>query len=272
MHAVRAELVERFGALTGDRTLVHSYLLVGKDTITLEATARAVQKAIDGLHRFNLADGVVLEIEGTSIGIDEIRETREHLATFPGIAPYRTALIVQAERMTIEAQNALLKLAEEPAPHSVLILATTDEERLLRTLRSRLQRVVCARLPDATVASWLVDEKSMNPAEAAQLAARSAGSLELAEELSSSSPERLFAQKLIGASSAQIAALAKEAATAEIRLPDLLRALSVELAYTEPTVRMRALWHRIQRLAGVSQTSPLSLRLQIAALFTDLPA
>ena len=285
MQAVRAELADRFAALAAAGTLAHSYLIVSKDAVSLEATARAIQQAIDGRHRFSLADGAVVEPDGSSIGIDQAREAREHLAAFPGIAPYRTALILQADLMTTEAQNALLKLAEEPAPRSVLLLAVSDEERLLRTLRSRLQRVPLALLPDRDVAAWLVSEKRMGEADAATLVARSAGSLALAAELSDDAPARAYAERLVLASGAQVAAIAKEAAAAEVRLGDLLRALSVTLAYTDRTARMRELWHRTQRLAAASQSSPLSLRLQVAvlaalhlerlqvaALFTDLPS
>lgn len=272
MPAVRTELTNLFGTLTSDTSLAHSYLIVSRDGVSLAATARAMQQAIDGPHRFNLSDGMVVEPDGSSIGIDAVREIREHLGAYPGIAPYRTALILQGELLTPEAQNALLKIAEEPASQSVLLVAVTDEERILPTLRSRLQRVALTPLEADAVAGWLSREHELSPEEATSIAARSAGSLSLARELVVGSASRTYAEQLLAASPSQIAGIAKSAAGDEVTLSELLRALSVCLAYTEHTARTRELWHRTQRLIASAQTSPLNLRLQIAALFSDLPS
>lgn len=270
MSAVRAELVDRFAGLASSGTLAHSYLIVSRDVVSLEATARAVLQAIDGPNRLSLADALVLEPDGTSIGIDAAREAREHLGVYPGNAPYRTALVLQAELLTPEAQNALLKVAEEPAERSVLLLAVTDEARILPTLRSRLQRHALVPLEEGEVAAWLAGQGT--GADAADIGSRSGGSLSLASELAGESPAREAARALLRASGGQVASIAKEAATAEITLRALLRALATELAYTERTERTRELWHRVQRLTAASETSPLSLRLQTAALFADLPS
>lgn len=267
MGAVRTALVDRFAADASADSLAHSHLVVSRDIVSLEATARMVLQAIDGANRLSLADALVVEPEGTSIGIDAARAVREHLAVFPGTAPYRTALVLRAELLTPEAQNALLKVAEEPAERSVLLLAAADEARLLPTLRSRLQRHALPPLAEEQVAAWLAGQGSDTEA-----AARSGGSLSLAAELAEGGPAQEAARALLNAKGAQVAAIAKEAATAEIPLRDLLRALSTELAYTDRTPRDRELWHRVQRLTAASETSPLSLRIQVAALFADLPA
>lgn len=270
MSAVRTALVERFAQHAEAGTLTHSYLIVSRDGISLEATARAIQQAIDGRFRLNLADGVVIEPDGSSIGIDAAREAREHLAVYPGNAAYRTALFLQAELLTPEAQNALLKVAEEPAERSVLLLAVTDEERILPTLRSRLQRHALVPLEGGDVSVWVSAQGTKG--DHAEIAAQSRGSLALAAELTKDNPAQNTAKALLRASESQVTAIAKEAATAEIPLKDVLRALSTELAYTDRTARTHELWHRVQRLTAAAQTSPLSLRLQIAALFAQLPS
>jgi DNA polymerase-3 subunit delta' len=86
-----------------------------------------------------------------SISIEQIREL---LAFFqlkvPGSAPVkRAAVIARAETMTHEAQNALLKLLEEPPADSVLVLATDRPQELLATVRSRLQTVHVSDEPSA---------------------------------------------------------------------------------------------------------------------------
>lgn len=75
-----------------------------------------------------------------------IAQIRELIAFFqlkvPGRATLRRAAVIeQAETMTHEAQNALLKLLEEPPADSVLVLASTWPQELLATVRSRLQTV-----------------------------------------------------------------------------------------------------------------------------------
>lgn len=272
--SARTELVSWFADLSRERKLGHGYLLVGRDPLWLAQVARGVLGAVDGEHRMQLADALLvdLEPEESSIGIKVVSDrVRPHLASFPGVSPYRTALVLQAELLTPEAQNALLKVAEEPPEHSVLVLATTDAERILPTLRSRLERVAVPPLPDADVATWLREEHGVDPDEAGRVASHSAGSLALAAEQVADTPARAFAEQLLAAPAASVPAIAKEAATAEVPLRDILRALSVLLTYNARTARTRELWHRTQILTRQVQSSPLNVRLQIAALFTDLP-
>ncbi len=264
-HAVRAAIVSRITDQRDAGALAHAYLLTSSDHLSLGATARALLAALEGTER--LADALIVEPEGASIGIAQARAVREHLATHPAAAPYRTALVLRAELLTPEAQNALLKVAEEPPTQAVLILAAGDESRLLPTLRSRLQRHALPPLSEDEVAAWLAEQGADGSA-----AGRSRGSLGIAAQLAESTPEREVARALLEAPPARVAAIAKDASAAELGLVPVLRALSLELAYTERTPRTHELWHRVQRLTAAAQASPLSLRLQIAALFADLPA
>lgn len=263
--AVRAAVVERIAALRDAGALPHAHLLTSRDRLSLEATARAVLGLLEG--SATLADALVIEPEERSIGIAQARTVREHLAAHPAAAPYRSALILGAELLTAEAQNALLKVAEEPPQRAVLVIATTDESRLLPTLRSRLQRHVLSSLDTEEVAAWLREQGS-DPS----VAEMSGGSLSHARELTDASPARAAARALLAARPSEISGIAKEAAAQEVTLGQLLRALAAELAYTERTPRAHELWHRVHRLAAAAQASPLSLRLQVAALFADLPA
>ncbi|HSX16254.1 MAG TPA: AAA family ATPase [Candidatus Saccharimonadales bacterium] len=80
---------------------------------------------------------------GESIGIEQIRELNGFFALkVPGTAAVKRVVIIEdAERMGTEAQNALLKLLEEPPADAVLILTSSQPERLLPTIRSRLQKL-----------------------------------------------------------------------------------------------------------------------------------
>lgn len=72
-------------------------------------------------------------------GIDDIRELKEAVYTLPYESKQKVYIIDEVHMLTKEAFNALLKTLEEPPDHVVFILATTEEEKLLDTIRSRCQ-------------------------------------------------------------------------------------------------------------------------------------
>lgn len=72
-------------------------------------------------------------------GIDDVRELREAVHTLPYESKYKVYIIDEAHMLTKEAFNALLKTLEEPPEHVVFILATTEEDKLLDTIKSRCQ-------------------------------------------------------------------------------------------------------------------------------------
>lgn len=80
----------------------------------------------------------VLELDGASNrGIDEIRQIRDAIALSPVSADYRVYIIDEVHMLTTEAFNALLKTLEEPPPHAVFVLATTDPQKVPITIQSR---------------------------------------------------------------------------------------------------------------------------------------
>jgi len=84
----------------------------------------------------------VVELDAASYrGIDDIRLIRESVKLSPAKAKKRVYIIDEAHMLTTEASNALLKTLEEPPGHVVFILATTNPEKLLDTIKSRTVRV-----------------------------------------------------------------------------------------------------------------------------------
>jgi len=98
-----------------------------------------------------------------TIGVDAVREASEQLAMTSLRGGYRVAVVVPADLMTHAAQNALLKTLEEPAPRTLLVLATSRPSLLLPTLRSRCQRIEIARPPVAPTADWLAGQLGAPP-------------------------------------------------------------------------------------------------------------
>ncbi len=85
----------------------------------------------------------VLELDAASHrGIDDIRQLRDAVKLAPAHAKKKVYIIDEAHMLTTEASNALLKTLEEPPEHTLFILATTNPEKLIETIRSRTTNIV----------------------------------------------------------------------------------------------------------------------------------
>jgi DNA polymerase-3 subunit delta' len=106
-------------------------------------------------------DADVRKRKQTNIPLDVLREFLLEPAALarvmPGDSPAGKVFIVdQAELIDVGGQNALLKTLEEPPAGTVIILVTSQEDRLLPTIRSRCQRAAFAALDESSMEAWLV--------------------------------------------------------------------------------------------------------------------
>lgn len=183
----------------------HAYLFCGPRGTGKTSTARILAKAVNCLTnngkgepcntcemcRAIMEDRAmdVIEIDAASNrGIDNIRDLREKVNYVPTRARRKVYIIDEFHMLSKEASNALLKTLEEPPPHVVFILATTESHKVLPTILSRCQHFDFRRLSRADVVAQLnkisqaeninIDSRSL------QLVARSTtGSLRDAENL-----------------------------------------------------------------------------------------
>ena len=109
-----------------------------------------------------------------AIKIDAIRTLIDFLMQTPQLAGRKVAVLVGAERMNLNAANALLKTLEEPPDESFIVLVTGASERLLPTVRSRCQRIEVHRSPPADVLAWLAQAR-VDPEPAGYLAVEHGG-------------------------------------------------------------------------------------------------
>jgi len=150
--------------------IAHAYLFAGPRGIGKTTTARLLARALlctartgpepcgkcaicfEGLAG-TLVD--VIEIDGASNrGIEEIRTLRENVKYTPARGKYKVYIIDEVHQLTEAAFNALLKTLEEPPPHIVFVLATTDPRDIPPTVLSRVQRFDFRPIaPDALRAS-----------------------------------------------------------------------------------------------------------------------
>jgi DNA polymerase III subunit gamma/tau len=98
----------------------------------------------------------IIEIDAASnTGVDNIRELIERAQYAPVQCRYKVYIIDECHMLTTAAFNSLLKTLEEPPPHVVFILATTDPQRVLPTIISRCQRFDYRRIPVAAMVEHL---------------------------------------------------------------------------------------------------------------------
>ena len=131
----------------------------------------------------------IIEIDAASNRrIADIRDLTEKIHYGPAEAKFKVYIIDEVHMLTQEAFNALLKTLEEPPPHAILILATTDVHKVPLTIISRCQRFDFRRVPSLDVVEKLkklsLEERIDIDDEALMLVARkSTGSLRDAENI-----------------------------------------------------------------------------------------
>jgi len=112
----------------------HAYLFAGSRGTGKTSVARIFAQAL------GTSANDLYEIDAASSrGIDEIRELRDAVRTFPFESKYKVYIIDEVHMLTKEAFNALLKTLEEPPAHVIFILATTETHKLPETIVSRCQ-------------------------------------------------------------------------------------------------------------------------------------
>ncbi len=116
-------------------------ILAGSQAERLDRALKMIHQAL-GLSPEEKSHPDLLVLEpGLSLGIGQIRSLQKKLALKPYSAPMKAALITQAEKLTVPAQNALLKTLEEPPANTLIILLSPSKEALLPTILSRCQMI-----------------------------------------------------------------------------------------------------------------------------------
>jgi DNA polymerase III subunit gamma/tau len=153
--------------------LVHGYLFAGVRGTGKTSTARILARAVncealvDGepdnacppcLEILSGAAVDVLEIDAASNrGIDEMRDLRDKVRYLPASLRRKVYIIDEAHMLTTDAWNAFLKTLEEPPPHVLFILATTEPHKVPETVRSRVQRFDFRRVPVPAIQGLLAE-------------------------------------------------------------------------------------------------------------------
>ena len=163
----------------------HAYMFEGIEGIGKETFAYDWAKILlETPHLENAPDCIRVKPEGNSIKIAQIRNLQSDIVIKPH-KKYKIYIIDEAEKMTLEAQNALLKTLEEPPEYAIIILVTNNKEGLLPTIRSRCEIVKFTPIPFIEIKNYLINQ-GIEPNRANLLSSFSRGSMKKALELASS--------------------------------------------------------------------------------------
>lgn len=151
--------------------LSHAYIFIGTRGTGKTTCARILAKAVNCENPVNgnpcnncrscrgIDDGSILDIveldAASNTGVDNVRDLREEAVFSPAAAKKRVYIIDEVHMLSLAAFNALLKIIEEPPPHLMFILATTELQKVPATILSRCQRHSFRRIPTDRLAAYL---------------------------------------------------------------------------------------------------------------------
>lgn len=163
---IKNELIKAFRT----NSIAHSYIFSGQYGIGKKQIAIEFAKMILCLNKDNAPCGECkscLELENDNnpdfniikpdgkIKIDQIRQMLEKVYEKPIISDKKVYIIDDAETMTVEAQNCLLKTLEEPPEYIVIILITSNESNLINTIKSRCLKLTFNPLENNEIKQYL---------------------------------------------------------------------------------------------------------------------
>jgi DNA polymerase-3 subunit delta' len=151
------------------------------------AECEACRTALGGSH----ADVEVVNTRKLSIGVDDARALVSRAGRHPAGGRWQVMVIEDADRLTDNAANALLKAIEEPTERTVWLLCAPAVDDVLPTIRSRCRHMSLRTPPTAAVAEVLVRRDSVDPAMAAFAARAAQGHIGRARRLATDEQARL---------------------------------------------------------------------------------
>ncbi|HAL15772.1 MAG TPA: DNA polymerase III subunit gamma/tau [Anaerolineaceae bacterium] len=218
-------------AIRGGR-VGHAYLFAGPRGTGKTTSARLLAKAVNCLakelkdrpcdhcdHCQAVNDGRFLDLieidAASNTSVDDVRDLREKINFSPSQGRFKVYIIDEVHMLSTAAFNALLKTLEEPPPHAIFILATTEVHKIPATVLSRCQRHEFRRIPLHLIVSHLKElaeqEKINVDEEALTLIARQAtgsmrDAISLLDQLASSGIQITLetAQTVLGTATSQM--------------------------------------------------------------------
>lgn len=191
-NAVRMDKVSHAYIISGDKgtgknLLANMFAMTlqceeGKDEPCLKCSS--CKRALSKNHPDIIS---IVHEKPNSIGVEDIREQLVgDIQVKPYSSPYKIYIIKDAEKLTIQAQNALLKTIEEPPAYGIIMMLTTNADAFLPTILSRCMTLHLKVVPDNMVRGYLMDKYQIPDYQAKISAAFAQGNIGKAIRLATS--------------------------------------------------------------------------------------
>lgn len=209
------QIKSHFQKAIANHTISHAYILSGEAgfghrdlaeafalTLLCESgrptpcmTCHSCKQVLSGNHPDLIH---VIHEKPSSIGVDDIREQiHDTILLRPYSREYKIYIIDESEKLTIQAQNALLKTIEEPPSYAILLLLTTNQDAFLPTILSRCVQLKLKPLQDSVIREHLIANFSVPENRADVYAAFARGNLGKAVNMAQSEEFQHLYEELI---------------------------------------------------------------------------
>lgn len=182
----------------GRKSLANAFalsLLCEKGTAEPCMQCHACRQVLSGNHPDLI---YVTHEKPASIGVDEVREQINNtIMVRPYSSYYKIYIVDEAEKMTVQAQNALLKTIEEPPSYAVILLLTTNPDAFLPTILSRCVQLKLKPLRDSVVKEYLIQSLKEEETQAEIYAAFARGNLGKAIHLADSEEFKVMYNEIL---------------------------------------------------------------------------
>ena len=164
----------------------HAYMFEGGEGIGKKEFAKEFASILmKSSNIVNNPDYIEIKPEGSSIKISQIRKLQSDIVIKPH-SEYKIYVILNSDKMTLEAQNAILKTLEEPPKYAIIILIANNKEALLDTIKSRCEIIKFTPISEIDLKKYLI-KQDIDEQRASIAVSFSRGSIDKALELSKSS-------------------------------------------------------------------------------------
>lgn len=153
VHSYMFEGIEGIGKSIFAKEFAKMLLCIGKSKTDCDGCKSCIEFNND-----NNPDFMQIKPDGKTIKIEQIRQMQEKILEKPIVSDKKVYIIDDADLMTIEAQNCLLKTLEEPPKYAIIILVLSNESKILNTVKSRCMRIMFQKIKNEELKNYAARE------------------------------------------------------------------------------------------------------------------
>ncbi len=263
--------IKLFKKLIQNEALGHAYIFYGPENIGKTTVAKGLANYLESgkfeISEKPLQDSKVFSPENGLIGIDQMRELKVFLSRKPIISKRKVVIIESANLLNDQAQNALLKSAEEPPKDSLIIITMQNPESLIPTLASRFQKIYFGEPSSKKVMAFFEKENRKDFKEAVEMFGGKVGLIFSHFESDKFREEITSIKKYLSASPAKKDELLKERLDDEsFNSYEFLKSIILLLSKEAEAKQNAENWHKIMEIFRNLEYYNLNPKIQLKYL------